>query len=151
MQLSNKANKADTYTKTETQAEINAHIGLDNAELSAVYATQASLSGKQDTLSSGAVVANTNSGSILSGNKIKGVQGLDGITVGGTTELLTLSGASLAPKTNPTFTGTLNADKVSITGGLGSLAIETMGRIKTGGNVEPPTLKFPGTNANDSI
>ena len=26
-----------------------------------------------------------------------------------------------------------------------------MGRIKTGGNVETPTLKFPGTNANDSI
>ena len=59
--------------------------------------------------------------------------------------------ATKAPLANPSFTGTLNADKVSITGGIGSLAIETMGRIKTGGNVETPTLKFPGTDANDSI
>ena len=59
--------------------------------------------------------------------------------------------ATKAPLANPSFTGTLNADKVSITGGLGSLAIETMGRIKTGGNVETPVLKFPGTDANGSI
>ena len=59
--------------------------------------------------------------------------------------------ATKAPLANPSFTRTLNADKVSITGGIGSLAIETMGRIKTGGNVETPILKFPGTIANDSI
>ena len=126
-------------------------IDFNNAVLSGQYATIASLRGKQDAPTAGTVVANTNSGAILSGTKIKGLQGLDGITLGGTTELLTLSGASLAPKTNPTFTGTLNADKVSITGGLGSLAIETMGRIKTGGTVETPTLKFAGTDANDSM
>ena len=151
-QLSNKADKADTYTKTATQTEINSRIAVNNSEQSAVYATQASLSGKQDTLSSGTVVANTNSGPILSGNKVKGVQGLDGITVGGTAELLTLSGTSLAPKSSPTFTGTLNADKVSITsGGLGTLALETTGRIKVGSAVETPKLWFPGTDASDSI
>ncbi len=81
---------------------------------------------------------NTNSDAVLSGAKTKGLQGLDGITFGGTAEVLTLSGTNQAPKANPTFTGTLNPDKASTTGGLVSLAMETMGRIKTGGTVEPP-------------
>ena len=52
----------------------------------------------------------------------------------------------------PTFTGTMNTDSINITsGGLGTLALSTTGRITIGSNVQTPTLKIPGANANDSL
>ena len=52
----------------------------------------------------------------------------------------------------PTFTGTMNTDAINITsGGLGTLALSTTGRITIGSNVQTPTLKIPGANANDSL
>ena len=57
-----------------------------------------------------------------------------------------------APSASPTFTGTLNADLINITsGGLGTLALSTTGRVTVGSNVETPILKIPGSNANDNL
>jgi hypothetical protein len=71
IQLSNKADTADTYTNHAVVVEITNRISGNNSELSAVYATKASLGGKQDTLHFGTVVANTNAGSVLSGTRVK--------------------------------------------------------------------------------
>jgi hypothetical protein len=134
-QLSIKPDKATIHAKDQSYIQMGLRIDTNNAALSGQSAAIASLRGIQGALTAGTVVANANSGAMLSDTKTTGLQGLDGIAFGGAAEVLTLSGTSLAPKASPTFTGTLNADKVSIRGGLGSLAIETMGRIKTrGGN-----------------
>jgi len=72
-------------------------LGLDkvdntsDADKPISTATQTALNLKQQLLTPGGIVKNTNSCSILLGAKVRGVQGLNGITVGETPELLTIS------------------------------------------------------------
>jgi hypothetical protein len=72
---------------------------------------------KQNTLTAGTILANDNSGSILSGTKIKGIKGAGGIVIGGTADVLLLTGpdiSTLAPKANPIFTGNLTTPQITV-------------------------------------
>jgi hypothetical protein len=91
-----KADAATTYTKTYVDGELNL---------------------KQDSLTSGTILANDNSGSILSGTKVKGVKGAGGIVVSGTNDVLILTGpdiSTLAPKASPTFTGNVTTPQITV-------------------------------------
>ena len=73
---------------------------------------------KHNALTAGTLVANDNSGAILTGSKIKGIKGAGGIVVSGTAEVLTLTASpdisTLAPKASPTFTGNITTPQITV-------------------------------------
>jgi hypothetical protein len=97
---------------------------------------------KQNTLTAGTVLANDNSGSILAGTKIKGIKGAGGISVGGTADVLLLTGpdiSTLAPKANPIFTGNLTTPQITVNKVITSSGINESGVAFTGFQVNNTT------------
>jgi hypothetical protein len=98
--------------------ESSIQLGLDKVDNTADVdkpistATQNALNLKQELLTSGNIIANTNSGSILVGSKVRGIQGLNGLIIGGTPEVLTMS----APDYSQNITTVnLKVDNISAT------------------------------------
>ena len=96
---------------------------------------------KQNTLTAGTILANDNSGSILAGTKIKGIKGAGGIVIGGTTDVLLLTGpdiSTLAPKANPIFTGNLTTPQI------------TVNKLTTAAGINESGVAFTGLQVNNT-